>query len=468
MTFKGAAAMIPPGFAAVILAAGEGTRLKSARPKVLHEIAGQAMIRHVIAALRPLEPAETVVVIGRDMESAAHAVVPLPTAIQSPPRGTGDAVRMAYPILADRLAGDDTIADLLVLYGDTPLIRTETIAALLEARRRFPAAAVAVAGFRPADPGAYGRLVLDSKGALLRIVEARDAAPDELAIGLCNGGIMAIAARHAFDLIGEIGNDNAKREFYLTDIVEIANRRGLTCRVVEAPEEDVLGVNTRAELAAAESVMQDRLRRRAMRDGATLVAPETVFLCADTRLGRDVVIEPSVIFGPGVTVADNVRIRSFSHIEGAEIAAGAIVGPFARLRPGAVLETDVHVGNFVEVKATRLGAGVKANHLSYLGDSDIGAGTNIGAGTITCNYDGFNKWRTTIGERAFIGSNTALVAPVSVGDGAYVATGSVVTSDVPADALTIARGRQVDKPGRAAELRDRLKAERDRLRRENC
>ena len=219
----------------------------------------------------------------------------------------------------------------------------------------------------------------------------------------------------------------------------------------------MLGVNTRAELAAAEAVMQDRLRRRAMREGATLVAPETVFLCADTRLGRDVVVEPNVVFGPGVTVADNVRIRSFSHIEGAEIASGAIVGPFARLRPGAVLEADVHVGNFVEVKATRLGAGVKANHLSYLGDSDIGAGTNIGAGTITCNYDGFNKWRTTIGERAFIGSNTALVAPVSVGDGAYVATGSVVTANVPADALTIARARQVDKPGRGAELRDRLK-----------
>ena len=305
-------------------------------------------------------------------------------------------------------------------------------------------------------------------GGLARIVEAKDASPEELAIGLCNGGIMAIDARHAFDLIDEIGNDNAKREFYLTDIVGDRESARSACRVVESPEEEVLGVNTRAELAAAEAVMQDRLRRRAMREGATLIAPETVFLCADTRLGRDVVIEPNVVFGPGVTVADNVRIRSFSHIEGAEIASGAIIGPFARLRPGAVLEGDVHVGNFVEVKATRLGAGVKANHLSYLGDSDIGAGTNIGAGTITCNYDGFNKWRTTIGERAFIGSNTALVAPVSVGDGAYVATGSVVTANVPADALTIARARQMDKPGRGAELRDRLKAERERLRKEKC
>src|SRR3954471_575796 len=460
--------MSPPGFAAVILAAGEGSRLKSARPKVLHEIAGKAMIRHVIAALRPLAPAETVVIIGRDMDSVAREVAPLPTATQFPPRGTGDAVRTARPVLADRLAGDARIADIVVLYGDTPLISTETIAALLEARRRAPEAAVAVAGFRPAAAAAYGRLVLDRDGGLARIVEARDAARDELAIGLCNGGIMAIAARYAFDLLDEIGNDNAKREFYLTDIVEIANRRGLGCRVIEAPEEDVLGVNTREELASAEAVMQNRLRRRAMLEGATLVAPETVFLCADTKLGRDVVIEPDVIFGPGVTVADNVRIRSFSHIEGAEIATGAIIGPFARLRPGTVLEGDVHVGNFVEVKATRLGAGVKANHLSYLGDSDIGAGTNIGAGTITCNYDGFNKWRTIIGEHAFIGSNTALVAPVSVGDGAYVATGSVVTANVPADALTIARARQIDKPGRGAELRDRLKAERERLRKEKC
>lgn len=460
--------MSPPGFAAVILAAGEGTRLKSARPKVLHEIAGQAMIRHVIAALRPLAPAETVVIIGRDMKSVAREVAPLPTAIQFPPRGTGDAVRMARPVLADLFASGCGIADIVVLYGDTPLIGTETIAALIEARRRAPEAAVAVAGFRPADPGAYGRLVRDRDGTLARIVEAKDATPEELKIELCNGGIMAIDARYAFDMIGEIGNDNAKREFYLTDLVEIATRRGLVCRAIEAPEEDVLGVNTRAELASAESLMQDRLRRRAMQEGVTMVSPETVFLCADTKFGRDVVIEPDVVFGPGVTVADNVRIRSFSHIEGAGIASGAIIGPFARLRPGAVLEEDVHVGNFVEVKATRLGAGAKANHLSYLGDSDIGAGTNIGAGTITCNYDGFNKWRTSIGRGAFIGSNTALVAPVSVGDGAYVATGSIVTSNVPADALSIARARQVDKPGRGAELRDRLKAERQRAERQRA
>jgi bifunctional UDP-N-acetylglucosamine pyrophosphorylase/glucosamine-1-phosphate N-acetyltransferase len=441
-------------FAAIILAAGEGRRLNSARPKVLHEIAGQPMIRHVIDALRPLDPAETIVVVGRDMDRVARAVAPMPSVTQSPPRGTGDAVRAARAALG---AGLGDVADIVVLYGDTPLLRAETIAALLDARRRAPAVAVAVAGMRPADPGPYGRLVLGTDGALLRIVEAADASAEEHAIALCNGGIMALEARHAFDLLDRIGNDNAKREFYLTDIVAVARAQGLSCRVAELPEEELIGVNTRAELAAAERAMQERLRRSAMDSGATLVAPETVFLCADTRLGRDVVVEPNVVFGPGVIVADNVRIRSFSHLEGAEIASGAIVGPFARLRPGAVLEAEVHVGNFVEVKATRLGAGVKASHLSYLGDSDIGAGTNIGAGTITCNYDGFSKFRTIIGERAFIGSNTALVAPVSVGDGAYVATGSVVTSDVPADALTIARARQVDKPGRASELRARLK-----------
>jgi bifunctional UDP-N-acetylglucosamine pyrophosphorylase / glucosamine-1-phosphate N-acetyltransferase len=449
-----------PRFAAIILAAGEGTRLKSACPKVLHEIAGTPMIRHVADALLPLDPAATIVVLGRGMEGVVSAVAPLPTVVQSPPRGTGDAVRAARPVLAPLLAErltTDSIADIVVLYGDTPLLRADTVAELLAARRRTPQAAVAVAGMRPADPAPYGRLVLGDDGALLRIVEAKDADAEERTIALCNGGIMAIDSRHIFELVDRIGNDNTKREFYLTDIVAIARAQGLSCRVAELPAEELLGVNTRAELAAAEALMQDRLRRRAMENGATLAAPETVFLAADTTFGRDVVVEPHVIFGPGVRVADNVRIRSFSHLEGADIASGAIIGPFARLRPGAVLDTDVHVGNFVEVKATRLGAGVKASHLSYLGDSDIGAGTNIGAGTITCNYDGINKFRTIIGEHAFIGSNTALVAPVTVGDGAYVATGSVVTSDVPADALTIARARQVDKPGRAAELRARLK-----------
>ena len=440
-------------FAAIVLAAGEGSRMKSARPKILHEIAGRPMIGHVLAALAPLAPAATVVVLGRGMDEAAKAVAPAKTAVQHPPRGTGDAVRAAQPALEPDLAG---LSDVLVLYGDTPLLQSETIARLLDTRREANAA-VAVAGMRPADPGPYGRLVLGADGGVERIVEARDAGAGERAIGLCNGGVMAIAAAHLFDLVGRIGDNNAKREFYLTDIVEIARGRGLAVTHVELPAAEVLGVNTRAELAEAEALMQDRLRRRAIEGGATLIAPETVFLSADTALGRDVVVEPNVVFGLGVHIADNVRIRSFSHLDGATVAEGAIVGPYARLRPGAVLERDVHVGNFVEIKATRLGAGAKASHLSYLGDSDIGAETNIGAGTITCNYDGFNKHRTIIGERAFIGSNTALVAPVTVGDGAYVATGSVVTADVPADALTIGRARQVDKPGRAAELRARLR-----------
>jgi bifunctional UDP-N-acetylglucosamine pyrophosphorylase/glucosamine-1-phosphate N-acetyltransferase len=442
-----------PSFAAIVLAAGEGTRMHSALPKVLHEVAGQPMIRHVLAALEPLAPAETVVVVGRSADKIAKAIAPAKTAIQHPPQGTGDAVRAARAALQPALADLD---DVVVLFGDAPLLQSATIARLLAARRES-GAAIALAGMRPADPTPYGRFVLDADGTVARIVETKDANPDERRIGLCNGGIMAVAAAHLFDLVDRLENINAKREFYLTDIVGIARRRDLATTYIELPATEVLGVNTRAELAQAEALMQDRLRRQAMEAGATLVAPETVFFCADTRLGRDVVVEPNVVFGPGVSIADGARIRAFSHLDGATVAEGAIVGPYARLRPGAVLERDVHVGNFVEVKATRLGAGAKANHLSYLGDADIGAGTNIGAGTITCNYDGFNKHRTVIGAQAFIGSDTALVAPVTIGDGAYIATGSVITSDVPADALSIARGRQVDKPGRAAKLRERFR-----------
>jgi bifunctional UDP-N-acetylglucosamine pyrophosphorylase/glucosamine-1-phosphate N-acetyltransferase len=442
-----------PTFAAIVLAAGEGTRMRSAMPKILHEVAGRPMIGHVLAALEPLVPAATVVVLGQNAAGVAKAVAPAVTVTQHPPRGTGDAVRVAQPALAASIAGLD---DIVILYGDTPLLQTETIARLLDARRAA-GVAVAVAGMRPADHTPYGRLVLGADGNVERIVEAKDASPAEFAITLCNGGIMAVAAEHLFDLIDRLETNNAKREYYLTDIVGIARQRDLAATYVELPAEEVLGVNTRAELAEAETLMQQRLRRRAMEEGATLIAPETVFLSADTKLGRDVVIEPHVFLGPRVSIADNARIRSFSHLDGAAIAEGAIVGPFARLRPGAVLERDVHVGNFVEIKASRLGPGAKANHLSYLGDSEVGAGTNIGAGTITCNYDGFNKTRTVIGANVFIGSHTALIAPVTVGDGAYVATGSVITADVPADALSIGRARQVDKPGRAAELRARLK-----------
>jgi bifunctional UDP-N-acetylglucosamine pyrophosphorylase/glucosamine-1-phosphate N-acetyltransferase len=443
-------------FASVILAAGSGTRMKSASPKVMHPIAGRPMIAYPLAALSPLSAAATVVVIGPRMDEIARVVAPAETVVQDPPLGTGDAVRVAMRALDGRLAPQGAIADVLVLYGDTPFLATETLSRLLAERRRT-GAAVLVSGMRPVDPGPYGRFVLAADGALERIVEAADASPEERAIGLVNGGIMVIEARRLDDFLDGLRSDNAKGEFYLTDIVAIARRKGLLCRAVELPAEELLGINTRPELAEAEAAMQLRLRRAAMESGVTLVAPETVFLSADTRLAHDVVIEPNVTFGPGVTVGEGARIRSFSHLEGATVGGGAIVGPFARLRPGAILEEEVHVGNFVEVKAARLGVGAKANHLSYIGDSQVGARTNIGAGTITCNYDGFNKFRTIIGEGAFIGSNTALVAPVQIGDGAIIAAGSVITRDVPPDALSIGRGQQVDKPGRAAAVRERLR-----------
>jgi bifunctional UDP-N-acetylglucosamine pyrophosphorylase / glucosamine-1-phosphate N-acetyltransferase len=449
-------AMSQSRFATIILAAGSGTRMKSAMPKVMHPIAGQPMIAHLLDALQPLTPAATVVVIGLQMDAVARAVAPAETVVQCPPLGTGDAVRAALRALDGRLAPQGEIDEVLVLYGDTPLLRSETMGQLLAEQERAPAA-VLLAGMRPADAGPYGRLVSAPDGAILRIVEAADATPEESAIGLVWGGLMLIRARHIIELVEALDRDNAKREFYLTGIAGLATKKGLRCRAIELPAEEMVGINTRAELAQAEALMQGRLRRAAMDRGVTMVAPETVFLSADTRLGRDVIVEPNVTFGPGVTVGEGARICSFSYFEGATIGAGARVGPFARLRPGAVLEEEVHVGNFVEVKAARLGAGAKANHLSYIGDAEVGARTNIGAGAITCNYDGFNKFRTTIGEGAFIGSNTALVAPVTVGAGAIVAAGSVITDDVPADALSLARGRQVDKPGRAAEIRARQK-----------
>ena len=446
--------MSQPRFAAIILAAGAGTRMKSALPKVMHPIAGQPIIAFPVAALRPLSPAATVVVIGPQMGDVASAVVPAECVVQHPPLGTGDAVRTALGPLDGRLAPQGDITDVLVLYGDTPFLATETLSRLLAERRRT-GAAVLVAGMRPEEPGPYGRFVLAADGALERIVEASDASLEERAIDLVNGGIMTIEASHLRELVEGLDRNNAKREFYLTDIVRLARQKGLECRTIELPAAELIGINTRAELAEAEAIMQGRLRRAAMDAGVTLVAPETVFLSADTELGRDVVIEPNVTFGPGVKIGEGARICSFSHLEGATVGAGARVGPFARLRPGAVLEAEVHVGNFVEVKASRLGAGAKANHLAYIGDSDVGAHANIGAGAITCNYDGVNKFRTTIGDAAFIGSNSVLVAPVTVGGGAYVAAGSVITRDVPPDALSIARGRQIDKPGRAVKMRAR-------------
>jgi bifunctional UDP-N-acetylglucosamine pyrophosphorylase/glucosamine-1-phosphate N-acetyltransferase len=429
--------------------------MKSRRPKVLHEVAGRSMLAHVLLAVKEAGATDVAVVIGPDRNDAAAEVNRVyPQAevfVQRERLGTAHAVLSARGRLA---AGAD---DVIVAYADTPLVTAETFA-----RLRAPlaeGAAVAVLGFEARDATGYGRLVR-AGDRLVAIREERDASPEERAITLSNAGLMALRGDVALSLLEAIGNANSKSEYYLTDAVEVAVSRGERAVVVTAPESEVQGVNDRAQLADAERVLQTRLRAAAMAGGATLVAPDTVFLSADTVLGRDVTIEPNVVFGPKVKVADGAVIRAFSHLEGATVASGAIVGPYARLRPGAVIGEGAHIGNFVEVKNAEMGAGAKANHLAYIGDATVGAGTNIGAGTITCNYDGFAKHRTTIGEGAFIGVNTALVAPVSVGDGAYIGTGSVITDDVPANALALGRARQVVKEERAIALRERFKVTR--------
>jgi bifunctional UDP-N-acetylglucosamine pyrophosphorylase / glucosamine-1-phosphate N-acetyltransferase len=435
--------------AAIILAAGKGTRMKSQLPKVLHPIAGRPMIGHVLASLAPLGCAPVAVVVGPGMEAVAKAVAPNRTALQAEQLGTGHAV------LAAKEAVGKVEGDVLILYGDTPFISTATFEAMLARRRAADRPAAVVLGMRPNDPGEYGRLVIDGAGHLEAIVEHRDATAEQRRIGLCNSGVMAVDGAVIWDLLAEVGTGNAKGEYYLTDIVALARKRGRIAAAVEAPPEELIGINSRAELAAAEALLQERLRARAMEEGATLIDPASVWLSFDTRLGRDVVVEPHVVFGPGVDVADGVVIHAFSHLEGAKIEVGASIGPFARLRPGSVIGAKARVGNFVETKNATLAAGAKANHLSYLGDAAIGAGANIGAGTITCNYDGFDKSRTVIGAGAFIGSNSARVAPVTVGDGAMVAAGSVVTRDVADDALAVARGHQVEKPDWARLFREK-------------
>ncbi|HXP30668.1 MAG TPA: bifunctional UDP-N-acetylglucosamine diphosphorylase/glucosamine-1-phosphate N-acetyltransferase GlmU [Stellaceae bacterium] len=441
--------MSSPSLAAIILAAGKGTRMRSNLPKVLHPIAQRPMIGHVLTALEPLAPERIAVVVAPGMEEVAAAVRPATTAVQSEALGT------AHAVLAARHALAGFAGDVLVLYGDVPLVTTATLEALVAERRRAPEAAVVVLGMRLAEPGAYGRLVAAPDGTLAKIVEAADCTPAERAITLCNSGLMAADARHLFALLEGIGRENAKGEYYLTDIVAAARRHDLLCRVLEAPAEELKGVNSRADLAEAEAAMQRRLRRAAMAAGVSLLAPETVFFSADTRIGSDSTIGPFVVFGLGVTIGEGVQIPAFCHIAGATIGDRAIIGPFARLRPGAELAPEVHIGNFVEVKNARLARGVKANHLAYLGDSTVGSNTNVGAGTITCNYDGIEKFRTEIGENVFIGTNSSLVAPVSIGAGAFIAAGSVITEDVPADAMAIGRGRQVVKPGGAALWRAR-------------
>ncbi|MFZ2869768.1 bifunctional UDP-N-acetylglucosamine diphosphorylase/glucosamine-1-phosphate N-acetyltransferase GlmU [Zavarzinia sp.] len=432
--------------AAVILAAGMGTRMKSALPKVMHPIAGRPMIHHVTGAARASGADRLVVVLSPGLSAVADSLPGAEIAIQDPPLGTGHAVACALPAL------DGFTGGVLVLFGDTPLVEVGTLLRL-RAALEAPGVAVAVLGFRPPVPGAYGRLVTGTDGGLEAIVEAREASPEQLKIGLCNAGVMAIAGEHLARLVGRIGNDNAKKEYYLTDIVALARADGLSAVVVEGAADEVLGVNSRVELAEAEAIFQARLRRRHMEAGVSFEDSASVRLQADTVLGRDVVIGPQVVFGPGVTIGEEVRINAFCHIEGAKVAPKAIIGPFARLRPGAQVGAGAHVGNFVELKNTVLGEGAKANHLSYLGDAEVGAGANIGAGTITCNYDGFNKAKTTIGAGAFIGSNSALVAPVTVGDGAIIGAGSVVTEDVAADDLYIERARPVHKTGWAARFR---------------
>jgi len=443
--------MTSPRLITVILAAGQGTRMKSDLPKVLHRIAHRPMIEHVLAASAPLKPERQIVVIGPGMEGVAKAVAPAETVIQKTPRGTGDAVKAAARVI------EEFEGDVLVLYGDAPLVTSATLERLLAARAE--GAAVAVLGMRPKDVTPYGRLVEAPDGRLIKIVESLDCTPDEAKIGLCNSGIMAIDGRHLSALLNALGTGNRKGEYYLTDIIEIAHAQGLACRAVEAPDEELVGVNSRAELARAESLLQTRLRHAAMASGVTLVAPETVFLSADTTIGRDSVVGPFVVFGPNVTVGERVEIPAFCHLVGATIGDGASIGPFARLRPGADLGENVHIGNFVEVKNSRLEAGVKANHLTYLGDSKVGPGSNIGAGTITCNYDGIEKFRTEIGAEVFVGSHATLVAPLAIGNGAFIAAGSVITADVPDDAMALGRARQSNKTKLAAAWRARRRAE---------
>ena len=433
--------------AVIILAAGQGTRMKSALPKVLHPVAGQAMLGHVLDAAATLKPDRIVVVTGKGQEAVAAAAQPAKIAIQHPARGTGHAVMAALPALKGFKG------DVIVLFGDTPLLTPELVKNLLAVRRGRGDPAAVIVGFRPADPAAYGRLIVDAKGKLLKIVEFRNASGDERAVRLCNAGLVAFDGARLPALLRKLTDRNAQGEFLLTDTVEHANAKGWTCRVVEADPVEVMGINNRAELSVAEAAMQQRLRVVAMAGGVTMTAPETVFLRKDTQFGRDVTIEPFVVFGPKVSVGDNVVIRSHSHIEGATIAAGATIGPYARLRPGAKIAEDAHIGNFVEIKNAAIERGAKVNHLTYIGDARVGSKANIGAGTITCNYDGFDKHHTDIGAGAFIGSNAALVAPVKIGDGAIVAAGSVITRNVPADAISLGRGRQEDKPGKAAAFR---------------
>lgn len=436
----------------VILAAGQGTRMKSDLPKVLHEVAHAPLLVHAMRSAAELAPARTIIVAGHGAETvsaAARAHDPeAQVVLQDEQKGTGHAVLCARAALAE------AEGDVIVLYGDTPFIRPETLEAMVTARATHD---VVVLGFEAADPARYGRLVMQGD-TLERIVEFKDATNEERAITLCNSGVICAARETLFTLLDAVTNDNASGEYYLTDIVGLARQRGLSATAVTCDETETMGVNSRTDLAAAEAAFQARARAETLDNGITMPAPESVHFAYDTVIGRDATIEQMVVFGPGVTVESGARIRAFSHLEGAHVSRGAIVGPYARLRPGAELSEDVHVGNFVEIKNATLHEGAKANHLTYIGDAEIGPRTNVGAGTITCNYDGVFKHRTTIGADAFIGSSTMLVAPVTLGDGSMTGSGSVINEDVPEGALAIGRGKQVNKPGIARKLMDRLRA----------
>jgi bifunctional UDP-N-acetylglucosamine pyrophosphorylase/glucosamine-1-phosphate N-acetyltransferase len=443
----------------VVLAAGEGTRMRSSLPKVLHPVAGQSLLSHVLDAAPHGAGATLAVVIGPDHKAVADEVARVrpdaATFIQRERLGTAHAVLAARDAIA---RGAD---DLLFAFGDTPLISAETFERLRAPLKN--GAALAVLGFRAADPTGYGRLLIEGD-RLAAIREHADATPEERKITLCNAGVMAFDGRHALEIIDKIGNANVKGEYYLVDAVAIIRNLGLEAVVIETSEDEVRGINTKAQLAEAEAVMQARLRKAALEAGVTLIAPETVYLAADTKFGQDVTIEPFVVIGPGVTIADGAVIHSFSHIVQASIGKNASVGPYARLRPGTSLGDGVRIGNFVETKAATIESGAKVNHLSYVGDAHVGANANLGAGTITCNYDGFSKHKTTIGKGAFVGTNSSLVAPVKIGDGAYIGSGSVITKDVPDDAMAVERSPQSVREGGAAryrEIKTRAKEKKD-------
>lgn len=446
----------------VILAAGQGTRMKSDLPKILHQVAGLPMVGHVVKTAQCFESSARAVVIGPDADTVRSEILTLePDAFICEQR---ERLGTAHAVLAARAAIEKGYDDVVVLYGDTPLVTAET---LRDVRQTLAeGAAVAVLGFQTDDPTGYGRLLVE-EGKLLAIREEKECTSAEKRVTFCNSGIMGFSGQSMLSLLDQIDNTNTKGEYYLTDAVEVANAEGLNVVALEGDEDDILGVNNRLELSQAEAIFQRRRREEMMLAGVTMQAPESVIFAHDTIVGPDTIIEPHVVFANGVTVAAGATIRAFSHLEGAQVATGAIVGPYARLRPGANLEEGAKVGNFCEVKKADIRQGAKVNHLTYIGDAEIGAAANIGAGTITCNYDGFNKHKTTIGANAFIGSNTSLVAPVRIDDGGYVGSGSVVTQDVAADALAIARARQVNKEGLAKRLRDKLAAEKARKKAKN-